>query len=86
MEKSIIISTNFQFISIFFKYRVAAKKVPLKEGIFKLAITVETGRFGSNINPMGVCINPPPPTIASTKPARKATKHNNKIREMSIIN
>ena len=32
----------------------------------------ETARFGNKIKATGVCINPPPPTIASTNPAKKA--------------
>jgi hypothetical protein len=29
------------------------QRVPLKAGIFKLPITVETGKLGSKINPAG---------------------------------
>jgi hypothetical protein len=61
-------------ILIFFKKVRAAKKVPAKEGIFNDPITCATELLGSKIKPAGVCINPPPPTMASTSPAKKAMK------------
>ena len=61
-------------ILIFFKKVRAAKKVPAKEGIFKDPITCATELLGSNIKPAGVWIRPPPPTMASTSPAKKAMK------------
>ena len=54
---------------------MVAKKVPLKAGIFKVPMTVETGKSGSSTKPAGVCTRPPPPTIASINPAAKAAKH-----------
>ena len=67
-----MISSKRQFIVTFFKYCAAAKEVPLKAGIFSVPITVETGKLGSKINAAGVCINPPPPTMASMNPAINA--------------
>jgi hypothetical protein len=45
---------------------------------------VETGKLGSKINPAGVCIKPPPPTMASIKPAAKAAIQSNMIIYVSI--
>ena len=59
-------------IFTFFKKVRAAKKVPVKEGIFNEPMTCATELLFSKIKPAGVCINPPPPTMASTKPAKKA--------------
>ena len=70
-------SNLFKGILTFCKYSLAAKKVPAKEGIFSEPITLATDSFGNKINPAGVCINPPPPTIASTNPATNAIMHNN---------
>ena len=74
-------SNLFKGILTFCKYSLAAKKVPVKEGIFSEPITLATDSFGNKINPAGVCINPPPPTIASTNPATNAIMHNN----MSVL-
>lgn len=71
----------FQSIFTCFTYCFAAKKVPLKDGIFSEPITVATGSLGNKIKEAGVCINPPPPTMASTKPARLANKHS----KMSVV-
>ena len=51
-----------------------ARLVPLKEGIFKEAITEATGNEGRITKAAGVWIKPPPPTIASTNPAQKAIR------------
>jgi len=74
--KAILVNSNslVNGILIFFKKVRAAKKVPAKDGTLRDPITCATELFGSKINPAGVCINPPPPTIASTKPAKKAIK------------
>ncbi len=41
-------------IGAFFKYCLAAKKVPVKLGIFNDPITLETGSLGNMIKPAGV--------------------------------
>jgi len=51
--------------------------VPVKDGILSEPITLATDSLGIKINPAGVWINPPPPTIASTNPATNAIMHNN---------
>jgi hypothetical protein len=60
------------------------RMVPVHAGIFKEPITVATGYWGNNTNAAGVCIKPPPPTIASTKPAEKA-KRQSKISVNVVI-
>ena len=49
-------------------------EVPVKEGILVVPSKVATGYCGRVINVAGVCINPPPPTMASIKPAAKAAR------------
>ena len=70
-----IIAMVFHTICTFLTYCFAAKKVPLNAGIFNEPITVATGKFGIKISAVGVCISPPPPTIASIKPALNAAIH-----------
>ena len=42
------------------------KQVPIKEGTLSVPMIVETACVGIRISPEGTCINPPPPTTAST--------------------
>jgi hypothetical protein len=67
-----IIEIKPQFNLTFLRYWTTARLVPLKEGIFKEAITEATGKEGKIIREAGVWIKPPPPTMASTNPAQKA--------------
>ena len=62
-------------IFTFFKYCLAAKKVPVKDGIFREPMTLEMGSCDNKIIPAGVCMSPPPPTMASTNPATNAMQH-----------
>lgn len=68
----IVISRQFKFT--FLRYCTTARLVPLKEGIFREAITEATGKDGNMTRAAGVWIKPPPPTIASTNPAQKAIR------------
>lgn len=77
---------NFQCTFIFFKYCPTASAVPEKAGIFNVPITFATGKLGNKVKDNGVCINPPPPTIESTKPAMKAIKHKRDKVSKVIIN
>jgi hypothetical protein len=54
--KAMLIKSNNLVLGIFtfFKYCLAAKKVPVKDGIFKEPITREMGSFGNKIIPAGV--------------------------------
>lgn len=63
---------SFQLIFTFLRYWVVAIAVPLKAGILRVPITVETGRWGKKTSAKGVWIKPPPPTMASIKPAQNA--------------
>jgi hypothetical protein len=67
IAKAIMIITSIH--RYFFHILVSSKEVTAEAGIFKLPITVETGKLGSK-NPAGVCIKPPP-TMASIKPAAR---------------
>src|SRR5690606_36211512 len=51
---------------------MAATSVPLKAGNFKEPITVTAGYCGKRTSATGNCISPPPPDMASVKPARNA--------------
>jgi len=64
--------TSFQLIDTRFEYWYNATDVPEKAGIFEVPKSVATGKFGKVIRRTGVCIKPPPPTMASIKPAQKA--------------
>lgn len=70
-----IIAKSLQSIFTFLRYCEVAKAVPLNAGIFSVPIIVETGKLGKKASDNGVCINPPPPTIESMKPAQKAAMH-----------
>ena len=70
--RSAMMPRSFQFIFTFLRYWLVAIAVPLKAGILRVPITVETGRCGKKTKAKGVCINPPPPTIASINPAQNA--------------
>jgi hypothetical protein len=43
-----------------------------------------TDKFGINIMATGVCIKPPPPTIASTNPAKKEAIQSKTMMYVSI--
>lgn len=49
-----IIMVKGQFIATLFRYCLAAKNVPLKEGILIEPITVDTGISGNSISAAGV--------------------------------
>lgn len=55
---------------------MAETAVPQKDGILTVPKRVATGYWGNNKSTAGVCNNPPPPAMASMKPAEKATRHN----------
>ena len=55
-------------------YCHAAMDVPINDGILVVPNKVATGYLGKVINVAGVCIKPPPPTMASMKPAANAAK------------
>jgi hypothetical protein len=75
-EISVTQKKIFHSIITFRVYCTAAKDVPVNAGIFKVPITVATAYCGNSTRAAGVWISPPPPTIESTKPAKKAKKHN----------
>ena len=53
--------------------------VPAKAAILLVPNKIGNGIFGNVIKRKGVCINPPPPTTASIKPAVKADSANKMI-------
>ena len=56
--------------------------VPAKAAILLVPNKIGNGIFGKVISKNGVCINPPPPTTASIKPAVQADR-DNKIRAIN---
>ena len=65
-----IIPLNFTCLA----YLTAATAVPANEGIFTVPNNVATGYCGRINKVAGVCNKPPPPTMASIKPAPKAAR------------
>lgn len=53
--------------------------VPARAAILFVPNKIGNGILGNVINRKGVCINPPPPTTASIKPAVKADSANKMI-------
>lgn len=76
---AVISNINSQFTDTRRAYCAVAILVPLNDGIFKVPITVAKGYCGNNTSAAGVCINPPPPAIASVNPAKNATKQSSII-------
>ena len=64
---------------------MAAIKVPDAAGSFKEPITVTAGNCGKSTSAAGTCINPPPPDMASVKPARKAARQSSKMISQLIL-
>ena len=65
-------ANNFHCSVTLRAYCAAAIDVPKNEGILVVPSKVATGYCGSVIKVAGVCISPPPPTMASIKPAANA--------------
>ena len=71
-----ITAKSFHFNLTLNAYWQAAIIVPLIAGIFVVPSNVAKGYCGKVTISAGVCTRPPPPTIASIKPAPKAAMHN----------
>ena len=64
---------NFQSNWTCLEYLNAAKEVPEMAGILDVPTMDANGNCGNKINNAGICNKPPPPTMASIKPAKNAT-------------
>jgi hypothetical protein len=56
--------------------------VPEKDGNLVVPNNVATEKLGKVIKRIGVCTNPPPPIIASIKPATNAARQTIRVSEI----